>query len=217
MRKCFTILFTLVSISLYARPDTASNAAKYTTYERHSVIASVSLGFADFYRQYYSLAPGFEKSNTSGFAPVYFKIEYALSNTFSLAASFGYDAFLSNFKQDYVGNNGPFTRYIANNTRILSGGLVAYYHLGKVIKVKHLDPFVGVGLSLNNIRYGAYPQGDSTLTKFDHTVTPYLKAGARYYISSIYSIFGDVGYDQHSIVSLGFSCRFLSKKNKRGY
>jgi hypothetical protein len=212
MRKCLTIIFTLISFCSLAQQDTSTNFAKHATYERHSIIACISVGFIDAYRQSFPLASGFEKSNTSGFAPVYAKLEYAFSNSVSLAAAFGYDAFLYNFKQDYTGNNGPFTRYLSNNTRILSGGLIAFYHLGKVIPVKHLDPFIGVGLSLNNIRYGAFPQGDSTLTKFDHTVTPYLKVGARYYISSVYSIFGDVGYDQHSIFSLGFSCRFFKKK-----
>ena len=212
MKKCFTILFALISICCQAQQDTTARYVKHATYEQHSFLAGISLGFIDAYRHNYPLAQGFEKSSTSGFAPVYFKLEYAFSRSVSLAAAFGYDAFQYNVKQDYTGNNGPFTRFISNNTTIFSGGLIAFYHLGKVIAVKHLDPFIGIGLSLNNIRYGAFPQGDSTVTKYDHTVTPYLKAGARYYISSVYSIFGDVGYDQHSIFSLGFSCRFFSKK-----
>jgi len=211
MKKYFTILFILITVSASAQHDTTAHAP-HAPYERHSIVATASIGFIDAYRNDYSLAPGFEKSNTSGFAPLYLKLEYGLTKDVSIAAVFGYDAFLYNFKQEYTGNNGPFTRYLTNNTRILSGGLVAYYHLRKFIPVKHLDPFIGIGFSLNNIRYGALPQGDSTAVTFNHTVSPYLKAGARYYITSVYSIFGDVGYDQHSIFSLGFSCRFFRKK-----
>ncbi len=212
MKKCFSILCLLISAGAFAQKDTAANYVKHATYERHSITLGVSLGFIDAYRHTYPLGKGFEISNTSGFAPVFFKLDYGLSKTISLAASFGYDAFLYNVKQDYTGNNGPFTRYIANNTRILSGGLTAFYHLGKTIQIKHLDPFIGVGMSLNNIRYGAFPQGDSTVTKFERTVTPYLKVGASYYISSVYSIFGDIGYDQHTIVNIGFACRFFRKE-----
>ncbi len=75
-----------------------------------------------------------------------------------------------------------------------------------------LRPFIGLGLSLNNIKYSAHPEGDSTIVKIDHTVTPYLKAGARYYISDKFSLFADVGYDKQSVISIGFSCRFFSRK-----
>ena len=164
------------------------------------------------YRYNYSVPSGFAKGNTSGFVPVYLKFEYGFTSNISLAATMGYDAFIYNFKQNYIGNNGPFTRYKTNNTRIFSGGITAFYHIGRFIPIKHLDPFIGIGISLNNIRYGSFPQGDSTVIKLDHTVTPYLKAGTRYYISNKFSLFADFGYDQQSIFSLGASCRFLPKR-----
>jgi hypothetical protein len=211
MKIYFTFLLAFISVAGRSQPDTSVHA-RHTPYERHSVMATVSLGFADFYRQYYSLPKAFKKTNTAGFAPVYLKLEYGLKRDVSVAATMSYDAFIYNFRQDYVGNSGPFTRYRSNNARIISGGLTAFYHLGRVISSKHVDPFIGVGISINNVRYSAYPQGDSTLTRFDHTVTPYLKVGARYYISSRFGLFGDVGYDQQSIFSVGASCRFFSKK-----
>lgn len=213
MKKCFTILLILIVTGARAQ-DTTAHKARYAPYERYSVVVGASIGFIDQYRHNYPLAAGFEKSNTSGFAPVNFKIDYGLSKCVSLAAAFYYDAFLYNVKQVYAGNNGPFTRYIANNTRIISGGLIASYHLGKVIHVRSLDPFVGVGFAINNVRYGAYPQGDSTLTRIEHTVTPSVKVGASYYITPIFSIYGDAGYDQHTIFDIGFSCRFFRKEHK---
>ncbi len=211
MKIYFTFLLVLISIACWSQTDTLASA-RHTTYERHSTMATASLGFVDFYRQYYTLPKAFSKTNTAGFVPVYLKLEYGLWKNISLAATMSYDAFTYNFKQGYIGNNGPFTRYRSDNARIISGGVTAFYHLGRFVSVRHLDPFVGVGISINNIRYSAYPQGDSTLTKYDHTVTPYLKAGARYYISSRFSLFGDVGYDQQSVFSIGASCRFFGRR-----
>lgn len=213
MRTNFIVLFILASIACKAQNDTANaDYGKHAPYERHSVIISASLGFIDNYRQAYTLPTGFQKGNTSGFVPFNVKLEYGLGRHISIAATMGYDAFLYNYKQDYTGNNGPFTRSMKDNTRILSGGVTGFYHLDKQIHIKHLDPFVGFGLSLSNIRYGSYPQGDSTVTKINHEITPYLKAGARYYITSAFSIFADAGYEKQSMINIGGSCRFFSRK-----
>jgi hypothetical protein len=183
------------------------------TYKRHSIIATVSTGFIDPFRTY-TVPAGFEKDNTSGYTLLYGKLEYGFTKHISLAATVKYDAFYYNFTQLYKGYNGPIKRANTSALRIWSGGLTGFYHLCDVIHIKHLDPFVGVGITLNNIRYSNYPQGDSVLVKLDHTVSPYLKAGARYYISSGFSLFGDVGYDQQSIFSVGVSCRFLPRTSK---
>lgn len=202
----------LGTLTATAKTDTSDHSFKgHSAYQRHTTIATLSAGIADGYRSGYAMPTGFRKQTASGMMPFYGKLEYGLYNHISIAAIFAYDAFQYNFQQEYTGYLGVFTRYRTNKVRIFSGGIAAYYHLDKYIHISRLDPFVGVGLSLNNIRYSAYPQGDSTLTKFEHTVTPYLKAGARYYISDQFSIFGEVGYDKQSAASVGFSCRFFGK------
>ena len=216
MKTCLTLLLSLCTIAVSAQSDSASRkrlpAQAY--YERGSFIPSVSLCFADAYRNNYSLPEGFAKNNTSGFVPLYVKAEYGLTRNVGIAATLCYDAFNYNFSQQYTGNSGPFVRYKTDAFRAFSGGLAAFYHLGNVIRVKRLDPFVGIGLSVNNIRYSAWPQGDSLSVRVDHTTDLYLKAGARYYISRKVSVYGDVGYDNHTIFSLGISCRFLNKRKK---
>ncbi len=213
MKVYFTLLFTLLSAAAWCQKDSTviDTAVRHATYERHSTMATISTGFVDAYRQNYTLPAGFEKGNTSGFDHINAKLEYGFYKNVSLAATFGYDAFVYNFKQDYTGNTGAFTRNRADVMRIFSGGVTAFYHLRKYIHVRHLDPVVGLGLSLNNIRHSNFPQGDSTVIKIDHTVSPYLKAGARYYISSKFSLFGDIGFDQQYLFSVGFSCRFFTK------
>ncbi len=214
MRYVFTCLLAFTSFLAIGRGDSTATHSftGRNAYERYSTIATVSVGFIDGYRNNYSLPAGFYKGNTSGAAPFYGRLEYGAYEHISIGLLLGYDAFLYNFKQEYTGNNGPFIRYRTNNVRIFSGGVAAFYHLGRFIHIARLDPFIGLGLSLNNIRYSAYPQGDSTMIKTDHTVTPYLKVGARYYISDKFSLYGDAGYDKQSVFSLGVSCRFFGRK-----
>ncbi len=215
MKKCLALFLSMVSLQAIATPvDTAYHPIpiRHLPFERHETIGTLSLGFIDYYRNNISLPAGFEKGTTSGFAPVYAKLEYGISRHISIGGTFGYDNFVEHYQQQYTGNGDPFTRYRANTTRIFSGGITAFYHLVNVIPVKRLDPFIGLGVSLNNIRYSQYPQGDSNVIKLDHTVTPYIKAGARYYISSAFSLFGDVGYDHHSAFSIGVSCRFVKDR-----
>jgi len=216
MKTCLTLLLLSCAITLWAQPDTINSKRlpSQAYYERGSFIPSASLGIADVYRNSYSLPEGFSKNSTSGFVPVYFKVEYGLTRNVGIAATLCYDAFNYNFSQQYVGNNGPFIRNKTDAFRSFSGGLAAFYHLGNVIRVKRLDPFVGAGLCVNNIRYNAYPQGDSLSVRTDHTTDLYLKVGARYYISRKFSLFGEAGYDNHTILSLGFSCRFLRATKK---
>ena len=219
MMRYFKLLFIILPVllcpfTLLAQKDTTTHnpVMAHAVYERHTAIPSVAIGFIDGYRNSYSLPAGFEKNNTSGFAPILLKLEYGFGKNISLAATLGYDAFNYNFSQLYQGYSGPFVRYHTDDFRLFAVGAAAFYHLRKIIRVKRLDPFVGVGLSLNNARYGAYPTGDSLEVKLTHTVTPYIKVGARYYITDAFSIFADLGYDKPAMLSLGISARFFSGK-----
>ena len=210
------ILLSLLSFAARAQDTTAHlPAEKVVPYQRHSVMATVSAGFIDFHRQDFALPVGFEKNNTSGYGLFYGKLEYAVSDKISIAAAFGYDAFIYNYSQLYTGYTGPIKRYKTDHYRVFNAGAIAYYHLGKKIHVKNLDPFVGVGFYLNNIRHSALAEGDSTVVSLRHNGTPYIKVGARYYITNRFSLFGDLGYDQQSIFSIGASCRFLPKKESK--
>lgn len=216
MKLYLALLFTFFGAAAQAQQDTTSHTVPGpAAYKHHTTIATVSMGFIDPNRKKFDLPAGFEKSNTSGYAQFYGKLEYAVSNKVSIAGTVGYDAFVYNYSQLYTGYAGVVKRYKADQFRIVSIGATAFYHLGSIIHVKNLDPFVGAGLSLNNTRHSMLAQGDSTVVTVEHGVTPYLKAGARYYISRHFSVFGDVGYDNMSIFSLGFSCRFFPKKEAK--
>ena len=168
-------------------------------------MGTVSVGVIDGYRRNFDIPDNFEKQSTSGFLPIYVKAEYAVTNSVSIAATFAYDNFNYNLYQVYSGFNGPIKRPVVNHFRLFSGGATVYYHLGNAIRINRLDPFIGVGFTINNIRHSAFPQGDSTVVKKEHTASLYAKAGARYYVTDMFSLFGDIGYDKLSLFSVGAS------------
>lgn len=213
MRFTIASILLLVSLAAVAQKDTTHKSQPITrTYKKYTVTATASLGFADGNRTGYTVPAGYDKGDISGFAPFFAKLEYGLSRHISLGATFCYDAFVANFRQQFTGNGVAFTRYINNQARIFSGGVAAYYHLGDVFRVPRLDPFIGLGLELNNIRYNKAPQGDTTAIQFSHPLTAYYKVGARYYLTDQFSLFGDLGFDKQALLTIGVSCRFRSRK-----
>lgn len=215
MRFSFTFSFILAFLSGFAQHDSMMvvKEVKYPPYQKKTITLTCAVGFIDAYKHDLKLPKDFENNNTSGFAPVYIKAEYALAKHTSLGASFAYDAFNDNYDQIYTGNGETYKRFRTDNIRIISGSLIGYYHFDKYIKVKNLDLFAGFGLTLSNIRHGSAPQVDSTTAiVMDHTVTLYLKAGARYYLTNRTSLYADLGYDRQSVMSLGFSYRFRRQR-----
>ena len=178
---------------------------------RHSVIGTLAVGFIDGHRTGFSVPKGFEKNNTSGFAPIYGKLEYGVSSNMSLGLTVSYDGYFGNYYQLYTANGRDYKRYRSDKTDIYSAGLSAYYHFGKIIPIKRLDVFVGVGFLINNEHHSAQPQGDSTVKLTERNITPSLKAGVRYYVASKSSLFADFGYDKSSLFCVGYSCRFMKK------
>lgn len=187
-----------------------------TISRKHWVYGTLSAGFMNGYKKEYTVPAGFEKGNTSGFTPIYARIEYGIADMVTLGFSTSWSTiYFNSFKTD-MGYNGPIKRYYPNKWRLFSGGLIAYYHFDNVIYIPYLDLFVGAGINLNNISENARPQGDSIITQTSHTALPTIKIGARYSFAPHFSVFGDVGYDKLSIFSVGVSCSFLPKRYRQG-
>lgn len=216
MKKAITLLLALTSVLAATAQDTATSRTTYvdSAYRKGSYILTLSAGFMNGYRDEYTVPPTFEKGNITGFLPIYARAEYGLTDRWSLAATASYSVLYFNSFALYPSHAGPVRRISRDRFRIFSGGATAYYHLGHVLRIKRLDPFVGVGATISNLRHSALPQGDSTVAQVSHAVMPYLKVGARYYMSDKVSLFADAGYDRLSIFSLGFSCRFAGKGPK---
>lgn len=213
MRLHLSLLLVLSSQLAFGQADSAGRRehTPICPFGKNSVTAAVSVGFVDHYRNSYSLPAGFEKQNTSGFLPVYARIEYAFANHWSIAGVFSYDDFNYNFFQLYKGYNGDIRRPVVSHFTLYAGGAQAVYH-HPFEAVPKLDPFIAAGVSVNITRDSKFPQGDSTIVRTLHTTSPSIRVGARYYLTNTFSFYGDVGYDELSVCSLGMSVRFNSRK-----
>ena len=178
-------------------------------------IVSLSAGFVDYFRNTYgySFPAKYQVNNTTGFAPMSIKIEYGLWERSSMAMNIYYDNFTYNFTHFDTGNNKVFSRYPSSNFRLFGIGVTYNYYLGKFIHIKHMETFLSVGLSLNNVQHSAYPQGDTTASRTEHIVSPILKVGGRYFLApkSGVSLFFDLGFDRQSVFDVGFSCSIQRK------
>lgn len=213
--RTYLIITALLAAVAANGQDTAVATIKKRpqNFGRNSYTATVVMGIANGYKTDYNVPNGFAKGNVTGFAPVYARVEYGVSNRVSIAIGASFNTIHYNTTKIYQGYNGAIYRNATNKHRLFSGGIMAFYHFRSMLGSKKLDPFVGVGLSINNINQSAYPQGDSTTTEQrSHNAMPFLKAGLRYYVSNIFSLYADAGYDKLSVASVGVSCRFAGKK-----
>jgi hypothetical protein len=206
----------LLSGLLFALAASAQNApapqAGSQPFIRNTFIATASAGYINSYRSEYTVPVGFEKGNATGFIPVHARFEYAVSNRVSIALNTGFNTTTFNAMHLDEGYNGTIKRPVVNHWRLFYGGVSAWYHFGHMLHSKKLDPFIGGGICLNNIVESASPSGDSTLRRKSHTATPSLKLGVRYYLTPMFSVYADAGYDKLSVVNVGMSCRFFQRK-----
>jgi len=205
---CCTAVFGQETPPLKTKVPAKVDTGSLPEFRKKAIIVTFSLGFADRQRQMYEVPVGFEKNSIGGFAPVYGRLEYGVSSHVSLGVAFVYGAFQANYSKLYEANGQTYRRNQADMVKIFSGNIFAAYHLGHLIHVKHLDPFIAVGLGNNTISHDNKPQGDSTLSVKEYSFSPFVRAGARYYLSKRGSLFGDIGYDNKALVTIGFSCRF---------
>ena len=192
--------------------DTGIVAIHAASYEKHNTIISFGIGFIDQYKSNYTLPGGFNNGKSSGFDPIYLKVEYGLSQHIGLAANFMYDGFYETYSQLYDNNGTSYPRYIKDNERAFSGGLLVYYHFRDLIPVRKLDIYIALGGSIYRIAHSNQPQTDTTVSKgTEHGAAPVAQLGIRYYINDKAAIFAEGGYDKASVFSIGFSCRFFRK------
>lgn len=218
MKPYIILLSTLLSAFMaVARQDSTSRDTRIDgpVFAKNDYSATLSVGFISSYRSEYSVPVGFEKGNASGFAPIYLRGEYAVTDRVSIGLGLSFNTIMFNSFRLDSGYNGLIRRTATNRYRLFSGNLMAFYHFGQLFHAHRLDPFIGGGISLNNITESASPSGDSTIAMKSHSATPMLKVGARYYISPVFSLYADAGYDKLGFVGLGMSCRFLPGKKTK--
>jgi hypothetical protein len=214
MMRFVSILLLFISTAAWSQYAAPKSGRKGSAYQPGTYVATLGIGFANSYRSDYSVPVSFEKGNTTGFAPLFAKLEYGLTPHFSMAIAGAYNVLYFNSFHLYPGYNGDIKRYTADQFRIMGIGLNGFYHFTGLFHNSRLDPFIAFGAGINNIRNTALPQGDSVVMRRTQSVTAILKVGARYYISDKVGVYADAGYDKLSIVNVGISCRFAAPRKK---
>jgi hypothetical protein len=177
-------------------------------FDSRTKLLSFGLGFPNLHRISYNEPKGYTHIKTSGFGPFYARFEFAAFQNLGLAASFAY----STFHYSYYGlssfPSGPQQVIFYDDVNTLNISLSANYHFGKWITNPRLDAYAGLGLSASYLksRYGNIPPYRSPETNAE--IYPLVRAGARYYLNPIFSLYGEAGYDGLSIIQLGFSVKF---------
>ncbi len=206
--------FLLLPAVVNGQTTTTAADSVRSAFVKNTYTLTLGVGFANGYRQAYSVPTGFEKGPMSGFAPIYARAEYAVSNRVSIGFGMAFNTIYFNNARVDSGHTGIVRRTATNKWRFFSGGLMAMYHFGHIIKNNKVDLYAGAGLNLNNIAESARPKGDSTVSVTSHSVTPAIRIGGRYYISDKFSLHADAGYDKLSVFAIGASCRFDGRKKK---
>ncbi len=218
MKYILPILFVVMSLCCYGLEVDSTVSVNQARQPHRSTLFSLGVGFGDYYRSHptYTLPAGFKAGNTTGFQPLNVRLEYGLNLHFALSASMYFNRFEYNYSEVFSGNGWSFTRFQSNSFSLFGGGVGAVWYPALNVRMPNIEPFIQVGLSLNNIRQTAVPQGDSTTSAATHRVSPVLKIGGRYFFSSSRNagIYLELGYDRQSIVNIGFTAKLSRKKGR---
>jgi hypothetical protein len=171
-----------------------------------TISASVGLGDLNRVNLPFSVPAGWAVAQTTGFRPLSFKIEKAVSTDGAVALRFFYDQFNNSLRQSFPGVDNY--RFSQNRVTIFGGGVSYVYRPHFNMVGGRLQPFLEGGVTLCNVRQTGVPMGDSSVYQTQHDGYLLLKAGARYQIvpNGGASIYVDAGYDRAAIVGLGISC-----------
>lgn len=137
-------------------------------------------------------------SNRVSIGPAYLKYEHGIRDEIGIG---GYVAGAAS-RVKYSGN-----RY-TDRVTAFSMGILGYYHFNKIIPVRNLDVYAGVGIGFRNRSYTYDAVGNWRNDYTDFNVMPLLKVGARYYFTPFFGVYAESGYDNMSSGNIGISFRF---------
>jgi hypothetical protein len=220
MKQLLSLIFLCSSLFCLADDtDTLSqNTGSRSVAGHRATMLDLGVGFGDYYRAHpeFGMPAGFHSGNITGFIPLSARIEYGLNERFVLAGSLYTDHFQYNYYQDFASQNGTYSRYMTNKFNLFGVGVSAVYYPVLKVQVPNLEPFLQIGLSLNNLQYSGVPQGDSTVSATTHRVSPVIRIGGRYYFSKARNagIYLELGFDRQSVVNFGVSAKLVRKKGR---
>ncbi|MEO7988863.1 MAG: hypothetical protein ABI663_04935 [Chryseolinea sp.] len=132
----------------------------------------------------------------SGKPPLYIKYEHGFMRDeigWGAYASYGWGAF---------NRKGYDISFNAFNVSSLM-----YYHFNKIIPVKQLDLYIGIGMGYRHISYSDADPIALTGTSDDNVIGA-IRLGLRYYIVPKLAFYAETGYDGMSNINFGATFKF---------
>jgi len=179
------------SRSFYNTPYRSRNNG---TYDDETRIISVGFGFPNtLYNDYGYLAYAYN-GRKSGFGPLMGKFEYALRDEIGIGGVL--DCAYRQWKYTSAGHQ------YRDKAFGIGVSALAYYHFNKLIPVRKLDVYGGVGVNLSHV---AYKDDFTGHTDNYIDVLPALVVGARYYFRPNFGPYFELGRSNYSWGNLGLS------------
>ncbi len=203
------VILSLACLGLFAAGSTSDVQAQVDKSFYKTPYKSRNIGSYDKSTSIFSIGYGFPNLSGTGWAgwglsrfgigPAYLKYEHGIKDEIGIG---GYVAGATS-RVKYGGNNQYIDRMTA-----LSFGVLGYYHFNKLIPVKNLDVYAGIGIGLRHLSYTYDAAGSWRNDYTDVNVLPLVKVGARYYFTKAFGVYAESGYDNMSSGNIGISFRF---------
>jgi hypothetical protein len=131
-----------------------------------------------------------------GFGPAYAKYEYGIMDEVGIGVRLGLAS------GHYKWNNTK-----ANNFALL-GNVMGYYHFNKLIPVKQLDVYAGVGIGFRHMSYERILPNGNVIEDSEVNPIGVGLVGAKWYFTRTFGVYAEVGYDGLTSANVGISLRF---------
>ncbi|MBZ0098033.1 MAG: hypothetical protein K8F30_03065 [Taibaiella sp.] len=143
---------------------------------------------------------GIQDPNRSVLGPIKLMLEFPIRDEVGIAPKFLYARGSWNHTDSWWG-------YIEMRTWAVATGATGYYHFNKLVPVKQLDLFAGVGFYVGLQKY-IWDVSDPSNTDIKAIATPTISTGARYYLTPGFGVYAEAGITGGSFVDMGLTFRF---------
>ena len=173
--------------AFYNTPYKSRNSGSFS---RSASLLTVSYGFPNESVNGYA----HKGYNRIGFGPLYAKYEHGIADEIGLGGQLA----MAGVRYDYDNNQ-------TERVRTFHFAFLGYYHFNKLIPVKQLDVYAGLGPA---IRSRSVTYSDDVYDNHSGTdVALAVKVGARYYVKNNFAFYGEGGFDLMSDINLGVTFR----------
>lgn len=166
------------------------------SFSRHSSIFSLSIGTGlNTKNTITNYIPSGIIGGETNSIPFYIKYEHGIVDEVGIGAYFSHGNSKSGGSSTLYSPTGE-TNPSVSTTNI---GVLGYYHFNKLIPVRHLDVYAGLGFAIRNHSFTNAPDPSGS----DFLIIA--KAGVRYYIVKHFGIFAELSADGMSPFNIGVS------------